>query len=109
MSGTALYQRTIAFDYGDTERTDLMRKVWGGTPWMLDVKAGSPDSDLCRQVMEWCRNHFGYEAWPIHGKPGRWYRGSATIYSWTWFGFDTEDAMREFAARWGDLCREDAP
>jgi hypothetical protein len=40
---TELYERMTAFDHGDAERNDLMRKVWDPTPWMVDAYTGSYD------------------------------------------------------------------
>ena len=97
---TDLYKRTIAFNHGNTERNDLMRKVWNGTPWLVDAHTGSPDDDRYREMREWCREQFGPECWPIHGKPGTWQTGSVTIYGWTWFGFATEDQMKQFLEAW---------
>ena len=100
MAGTDLYERTITYDYGDNDRQELMRKVWSGTPWMVDAYTGSIETDRDREMRQWCRDQFGNECLPIHGRPGRWQRGGATIYGWTWFGFDTEDAMNEFIKAW---------
>lgn len=97
---TDLYHRTVAFDYGDQERTDLMRKVWASTPWMVDAFTGPMSGERDRQMVEWCRDKFGDEAWPVHGRPGAWQRGGVTLYGWTWFGFDTEDKLDAFNARW---------
>lgn len=100
MVGSALYQQMLAFDYGDTERNELMRKVWSGTPWMVNAWTGSPDDDEFRWIMDWCRERWGPEAWPLHDRGGTWQRGGATIHGWTWFGFATEAMMQEFAERW---------
>ena len=101
-TGTDLYRRTIEHDYGDQERADLVRKVWDGTPWMVDAYTGSwsTEPDRRMSMIEWCVDRFGPPAWPIHGKPGRWQEGGVTIHGWTWFGFDTEDAMLAFVAAW---------
>lgn len=100
IEGTALFHRTIEFDYGDQRRNDLMRKVWEPTPWMIDARTGSPGDALEREVLDWCRETFGPQASPIHGRPGRWQRGSATIYGWTWFGFAAREEMAQFTTRW---------
>lgn len=52
------------------------------------------------EIMEWCRDHFGPEAWPIHDKPGEWHCGGATVYGWTWMGFATKEMMDNFAEAW---------
>lgn len=98
--GTALYERTIAFDYGDQERRDLMEKVWSMTPFMTECKTGSIATEQERSINDWCRKRWGDEAWPIHGLPGRWQRGSATVYGWTWYGFETAEMLEEFEAAW---------
>lgn len=106
MTGSALYQRTMAW-YDEHDRDPaLQHKVWDATPWMLDVYTGNTDDDRMRVIMDWARERFGDEAWPIHGKPGAWHRGGATVYGWTWFGFDTEDRMREFQIKWGGHDQE---
>lgn len=95
MTGSELYQRHIApkDDY-------LMHQVWDGTPWMIDAYTGSCADDRFQEIREWCTAEFGPEAWPIHGKPGRWYSGGATVFGWTWMGFETEEMMRRFIERW---------
>lgn len=94
--GNELYQRTITFDYGDPERRSLVEKVWSGTPWMVNAYTGSCGDDRDCEMRDWCFEHFGNEAWPIHGKPGKWHRSGATINGWTWFGFATQEMMRRF-------------
>ena len=68
----------------------------------------SPDCDLEIRISQWCRERFGPEAWPIHGHPGQWHRGSAIIHGWTWMGFATEAMLREFLAEWGPDQQETA-
>jgi hypothetical protein len=98
--GTELYRRTIAYDLGDPERNELMAQVWSGTPWMVDAYTGSHDDPRQYEIIAWCREMFGPEAWPIHGKPGQWHRGGATIDGWNWIGFATESQMQQFLERW---------
>lgn len=102
MTGTDLYRRIIEYDYGGQERADLVRKVWESTPWVVDAYTGSWTSDPERRIAirEWRTDRFGPAAWPIHGRPGRWYEGSVTVHGWTDMGFDTEEAMREFEEAW---------
>lgn len=100
MTGTELYRKMLAFDYGDAERSDLMARVWRGTPWLVDAYTGQSADDRDMEMREWCHDHFGTEARPIHGTAGRWQRGSATIYGWTWFGFETEEMMNAFISEW---------
>ena len=96
---TPLYSRMMAAQYNDEKTAALMEQVWSGTPWMVDAKTGSTQHGRC-PVREWCHEHFGPEAWPIHGKPGDWHFGSATIHGWTWMGFKTEEMMIKFCERW---------
>ena len=99
---TDLYHRTMAFDYGDEERDALMHKVWDGFPWMVNAYTGgySRNQDREYDIQEWCRENIGEQASPIHGKPGRWYRGSATVDGWTFMGFATKEDMDRFVAHW---------
>lgn len=105
---TPLHQRMLAYWIDDPERLELNTRVWAGTPWMLDVETGSPDSDRRFHMATWCREHIGPEAWPIHGKPGNWYTAGATVDGWTWIGFATEALMREFMAAFPDHVKEPA-
>jgi len=93
--GSPLYQRQIA-----NSDDQLMRKVWDGTPWMCDAYTGPTAGDRDDEIYKWCRDKFGPEAWPIHGHPGRWHRGGATVFGWTWMGFATEQMMQQFLDRW---------
>ena len=77
-----------------------MEKVWSVTPWMLDVYTGNIDSERYRTIVMWCRDTFGDEAWPIHGRPGEWQTGTATVFGWTWIGFDSEAKMQRFVEAW---------
>ncbi|WP_375191855.1 hypothetical protein [Marinobacter sp.] len=95
MSGSDLYQRQIA-ECGD----ELMHKVWDGTPWMIDAYTGSHEDERHFEIMEWCHDNFGPEAWPIHGKPGQWHSGGATVMGWTWIGFATKEMMEQFIEAW---------
>lgn len=96
IEGSALYQRQI-----ETSGDELMHTVWDGTPWMVDVYTGSiQNGGRYGEIMQWCRDEFGAEAWPIHGKPGSWYSGGATVMGWTWMGFATCEMMQKFVARW---------
>ncbi len=97
--GTELFHRAVlAFDYGDQDRNDLMRKVWTPTPWMIDAFTG--EHERHQSMLEWCFETFGDQCSPIHGRAGRWQRGSATVHGWTWFGFSTREEMDQFTARW---------
>lgn len=97
--GSDLFVQMQTFDYGDDERRDLMIEVWSPTPWIVDAFSDSVNSVTERAMLDWCRAAFGDEAWPIHGRPGEWQRGSATIHGWTWFGFRTEGQMNQFNER----------
>lgn len=107
-TGTDLFHRTMA--WADSEQDDplkrgeLMRKVWQETPWMVDVYTGQiTNHGRYREIMDWCREKFGPELWPIHGKPGTWQSGGATVYGRTWMGFATKEMMDEFMQQWGDV------
>lgn len=94
--GSDLYQRQIA-DCDD----ELMHTVWDGTPWMVDHYVGGFYTDGRREeIMHWCTEEFGPEAWPIHGKAGNWHSGGAIIFGWQWMGFATEEMMQRFVERW---------
>ena len=99
---TELYRSMIAYweDKGDQSQLDLQHRVWDGAPWMVSAFTGCIADDRDMEMRDWCRNMFGDEAWPIHGKPGSWKRGGATIDGWTWYGFETEEMMRRFQEAW---------
>lgn len=104
VDGTDLYHRNMEWAESNGDRGKLMHQVWDGTPWMVDVYTGNIENfGRFREIMEWCREQFGPEAWPIHGKPGAWHSGGATVMGWTWIGFATEDRMERFRERWIDV------
>lgn len=79
---------------------ELEHKVWDGTPFMVDWFTGPVAHERDLLMRQWCRHHIGDEAWPIHGKRGRWHRGGATVYGWTWFGFETQAFLDAFMTAW---------
>jgi hypothetical protein len=91
-AGSALYFRLMASDVADS----LMHKAWDGWPWMVDAITDSVNSMRWHEVMCWCHEQFGPEAWPLHDKPGDWHTGCATVYGKTWIGFTTEEMMTRF-------------
>lgn len=99
-TGTELFRRTLAYDLGCPESNSLMARVWRPTPWMVDAFTGGVGEDRDREMIMWCADRFGQESSPIHGTPGHWHRGSATVHGWTWYGFASEAMLREFLAAW---------
>lgn len=96
---TELYERVIAFDYGDAQRSDLMQRVWARTPWMVNAYSGSYDDPRSREMMHWLYQS-GPECSVINEREGRWQRGGATVHGWTWFGFATRAEMDRFITAW---------
>ena len=101
----SLFDRAMSFNYGDDERAELMRKVWTATPYMTNCNTGSDPYEKDREILLWCYDRWGDQASPIHGRAGRWQRGHATVFGWTWFGFETAEMLAEFEATWE--CRDD--
>lgn len=97
---TPLYDRMLAFNYEDDERSELMRKVWSGHPWMVDSFTSGYRHGREYEILDWCYETFGQQASPIHDRPGAWLRGNATVNGWTWFGFTNESDMNAFVERW---------
>lgn len=98
-----MYERVIVrYDYEDAERNEIMKTVWSVTPFMVDAFVGSMSGDREHEIRDWCRDEFGDEAWPIHGRPGDWQFGSATIFGWQWMGFRTQEMLDKFIDRWKD-------
>jgi hypothetical protein len=107
MTGNAYFQRMMAFDYKSQDAADLMYKIWRGTPFMTRCFTGQIGEEKDGEIREWCIEHFGPEAWPIHGRPGNWNRGSVTLFGWTDFGFATSEMLAEFEA--AHQCDSAAP
>lgn len=112
VEGSDLFQRTMARADSQVDdplgRGDLMRRVWEQTPWMVNAYTDSiANHGRYREIMDWCREKFGPEAWPIHGKPGVWYSGGATVMGWTWMGFATKEMMDQFVEQWGDAPEDE--
>lgn len=78
----------------------LLRQIWAGTPFIVDAYTGSVGQARWYEMAAWLNERFGPQAFPWTDKKGRWFLGSATIHGWTWLGFDTQEALDEFAARW---------
>lgn len=99
---TDLYRRVMAWNeqLGDAERTALAHRVWDGTPWIVNWYTGGVDHGRTRDMILWCVEKFGEQAWWPENRPGAWQRGSATIHGWEWWGFDDEAKLREFMAAW---------
>ncbi len=98
-----LHQKMLSHSREDADRGELMRRVWSPTPFMVDAFTGSiGNHNRYREMMEWCREQFGSQCWPIHGDDGVWQCGGATIHGWTWMGFSTLDQLNEFVERWFD-------
>lgn len=98
--GTRLYEQYIL---GDTsEHGDLSRRVWAGTPWIIDAYTGRVSDDRTYEMLHWLADEMGEQAWPLgpSPRPGRWWRGSATVNGWTWFGFASEADMQAFQDAW---------
>lgn len=97
---TGIYLRATA----DTSHGGILKKVWEHNPWILDVKKGSPNSELSRAVINWCNDNLGERTWPYGDSPrfGKWHEGSATIHGWEWLGFDTVEHMNKFIEAWKD-------
>lgn len=111
---TPLYRDNILANNPDP--ADLQRKVWDGTPWIVDVYTGREslgERDRDFAIRQWLHDNFGDQSWPFGKEPrtGRWFRGGATIHGWTWFGFATEADMQAFLAAWpnpeGDGSKQD--
>ena len=101
--GSPLYQRVIA-----TSGDELMTRVWCNTPYMCDAYTGSVAGGRDSEMYEWCAEEFGPEASPMHDIPGRWHRGGATVFGWTWFGFASYEMMQRFLERWPEPAIEES-
>jgi len=98
---TPLYRNIIEHGQTSFAADVLTRKVWSNTPWVAHVYFGRGNEeriDIEHKILAYCTEHFGQEAWPIHDKPGNWYRGGATVDGWGWIGFHTEETMLQFFA-----------
>lgn len=100
---TEIYNSIIAWN---TERgpedAALAHEVWDMTPWVVDVFDGQWSEEPQRryEMMHWCRDRWGEQAWWPSGRKGAWQMGSATVCGWAWWGFDSEEHMKEFVAAW---------
>lgn len=105
--GTALYNDIVRHDYGDADTQALMRKVWSPTPWAINVIDFEPNSKEWFAFVKWAEENIGPASWPIHDRPGDWYRAGATINGRTNYGFSSEEAMEKFIARYPDRVVND--
>lgn len=104
---TDLYRRMLDFNYKSDERAELMEEVWRGTPWMLDVDTGTINDDREREIIGWCYDNLGRQAFPFGDEPrrGSWQRGGATVNGWIWIGFETREIMQQFIEAFPDSVK----
>jgi len=101
VSGNDFYADVMAYyEAHEDDGGALQHKAWDGTPFMVDWYTGQTADDRDLSMQNWCRQKIGDEAWPLHGKPGRWHRGGVTVHGWTWFGFETQALLDAFTAAW---------
>lgn len=108
--GNARYERGCKWAAAnlDDEGVELHHKVNDPTPWIIDVRLPESNSREWFELLEWCSDNLGPESWPIHGRPGNWYRAGATIHGHTDMGFATEDMMKRFMEQFPDRIWPDA-
>ncbi len=94
---TELYRKTMQLgeDFKDPKMGELMKEVWGPTPWMIVVVTTGRE----QEIQHWCYQNFGPESSPIHRREGSWHRANVTMHGRTWYGFKTEELMKRFQAR----------
>lgn len=99
-AGTDLYQRVILAATG--QHSDLMRRVWGHTPWMIETFTGGHVRNPARHraMREWCCERYGEESALTIGRTGLWQFGGVTINGRTWVGFATEAQLTKFLEAW---------
>jgi len=100
--GTDLYRRTMAADYGDAERNELMKSEWTPTPWMIDAQVG----DNREEIRSWCYRNLGGESSPMHRHLGAWKQASVTLHGKSWFGFRTKAIMERFELAYTSIVNE---
>jgi len=103
-TGNARYRRHCEWAHAnlDAEGIALYHKVNDPTPWVIDVRLPESNSREWFDMLEWCGEQFGPESWPIHDRPGAWYRAGATVHGHTDMGFATEEMMERFIAKFPD-------
>ena len=89
--GTPLYDEVRA---GDSK---ILAEVWSVTPWMVNIYTGRALDFRMLEMIDWCLEKYGREAWPIHDRPGAWQRGSS-INGYSWWGFDDAEKLKTFEA-----------
>lgn len=91
---------------------EINHKVWDPTPWVINVKSGSPsnlEDETWGTMRNWLINNLGPESQPIFGIKGYWHRGSATVDGWTFIGFSSEALMISFMNKFPTLTTLDTP
>lgn len=100
---TSLFEKIVSYDYGDTDRQELVAKVWGVTPFVVNVRTGSTGGDQYREIVQWAHDELGPQAMPIHGRDGSWQTGGATVFGETFIGFKDEVDLGRFSEAFGEL------
>ena len=103
MTGSEIYHRMMKFFEEHPEYDpELQRRCWEATPWITEVYVGDPDNRREMDMRLWCWERWGEPANPFRDPPtpGQWREGNAIVYGWAYWGFATEQQMREFEAAW---------
>ena len=99
---TPLYEKIVSFEYHDKKTTELVRKVWAGTPWVINVRDFGVNSREWFDFVEWACIELGPESCAWNDYKGDWYRAGATVNGLTNYGFSSKGRMRRFMARYPD-------
>lgn len=102
---TQLYHKIVSYEYHDKALTELMRKVWAGTPWVINVRDFDANSREWFDFIEWANVEIGPESCAWNNYQGCWAKASVIVNGLTDYGFSTEQKMRQFMARYPDRVR----
>lgn len=104
MIGNELYNKIISYDYGNDELKSLMKKIWQGTPYVVNAYFGDFDekNDRAEKIRYWCVKNFGERNDFLRGISGNWTEGNVTILGYNWIGFKTKEQLDKFIEVWGD-------
>ena len=95
--GSEIYRKHIA---GSSNK--LQAELWAPTPWVIDTYTDYISSSRYNKIMSWCHKAFGAESDPMRGVVGNWRCGAATVFGYTWLGFDSKDKADQFESHWPD-------
>lgn len=100
MANDLFLKLTCTFKVGSVRRMQIFT-FWDPTPFLVWVHTGGSKDQVRKcEMIAWCRENIGVEAWSHSGRDGDWQRGGMTTDGWELWGFKSEEYLDRFLQTW---------